>query len=250
MDKNKFRYCTLLLINDQNHSKIFISKKNKYYIRDDNELIRIKILNEFKDIRKSYKTNVKDITDDYYKTDEPHIIRHCTILLIDDDNLKFLIILIISEKNLYYISCDGYKNYDYDDDNDNYDNFDDEYDDYDDYDDDDDDDFIIDYDEEVAYYNKPLKDFKRLVYVENNSIVNLINNNNYRNNIKLLVDDFYIFISGNNNQIDGNGILLNYKLSIHKAKIYDHSTYTLIIIKKFLLFFFTVYKNERKENKF
>ena len=100
---------------------------------------------------------------------------------------------------MYFISCDGYKNYDYDDDNDNYDNFDDEYDDYDNFDDDDDDDFIIDYDEEVAYYNKPLNDFKRLVYVENNSIVNLINNNNYRNNIKLLVDDFYIFISGNNN---------------------------------------------------
>ena len=27
MDGNKFRYCTLLLINDDNHSKIFSSKK-------------------------------------------------------------------------------------------------------------------------------------------------------------------------------------------------------------------------------
>ena len=34
------------------------------------------------------------------------------------------------------------------------------------------------------------------------------------------------------------------------SKIYDHSTYTSIIIKKKLLFFFTVYKNEWKEYKF
>ena len=30
MDENKFRYCTLLLIDDDNHSKIFISEENKY----------------------------------------------------------------------------------------------------------------------------------------------------------------------------------------------------------------------------
>ena len=30
----------------------------------------------------------------------------------------------------------------------------------------------------------------------------------------------------------------------HKAKIYNHCEYTKIIIKKFLLFFFTEYKNE------
>ena len=143
MDKNKFKYCTLLLINDYNHSKIFISEKNKYYIRGDNESIHVKILNEFEDIRKSYKINVKDITDNYYKIDEPRTIKHCTILLIDDDNHSKM---FISEENLYYISCVGDKYYDYDD---NYNNNNDYYDDYDDFDDDDDyhDDFIVDYDE-------------------------------------------------------------------------------------------------------
>ena len=27
MDKNKFRYCALLLIDDNNHKKVFVSKK-------------------------------------------------------------------------------------------------------------------------------------------------------------------------------------------------------------------------------
>ena len=69
MDKNKIRYCTFLWMNDYDHSKIFISEKNKYYIRDDNESIRVKILNKFEDIRKSYKINVINISnisnDDY-----------------------------------------------------------------------------------------------------------------------------------------------------------------------------------------
>ena len=60
----------------------------------------------------------------------------------------------------------------------------------------------------LVYYNKPLNDFKCLVSVENNIIVNLINNDNYRHNITLLVDGFNIFISET-----GNGRLLNYKLS-------------------------------------
>ena len=94
MDKNKFRYCTLLLIDDYNHSKIFISKKDKYYI-SDNKSIHIKILNEFEDIRKSYEINVKDITDKYYKIGVPRITKHCTILLIDDDNHSKI---FISEK--------------------------------------------------------------------------------------------------------------------------------------------------------
>ena len=67
MEENKFRYCKLLLIDNDNHSKIFISKENKYYIRGDNKPIHIKILNEFEDIRKSYGINVIDITDNYYK---------------------------------------------------------------------------------------------------------------------------------------------------------------------------------------
>ena len=96
MDKNKFRYCTLLLIDDYNHSKIFISEKNKYYIKDDNESINIKILNEFEDIRKSCKINVKNTTDNYYKNVEPFFIRHCTILLIDHDNHSKI---FISENN-------------------------------------------------------------------------------------------------------------------------------------------------------
>ena len=96
MDKNKFRYFTLLFINDNNHSKIFASERNKYYIRGDNKSIHVKILNEFKDIRKSFGINVidtgdnyykiDDTTDNYYKTDKPRIKKHCTILLIDDDD--------------------------------------------------------------------------------------------------------------------------------------------------------------------
>ena len=36
----------------------------------------------------------------------------------------------------------------------------------------------------------------------------------------------------------------------HKIKMYNHCAYIQIIIKKILLFFFTEYKNERKQNKF
>ena len=46
------------------------------------------------------------------------------------------------------------------------------------------------------YYNKPLSDFEHLVSVRNN-IVNLINNDNYKHNITLLVDDFRISICEN-----------------------------------------------------
>ena len=175
----------------------------------------LKILENF------YKINVIDISnDDYYKFDDPRIIRHCTILLIDDDNHSKI---FISKKKLYYISCFGDKYYDYDDfDDDDYDDFDDDYNDIDEFDDDDDfddhdyndidefdddddddddyhDDFIVNYYDELLYYNKPLNDFKHLVFDENNNIVNLINNNNYRHNITLLVDDFNILISGKNN---------------------------------------------------
>ena len=94
MDKNKFRYCTILLIDKYKHSKIFISEENRYYIRRDNKSIHVQILNEFKDIRKSYEINVNyykidDTTDNYYKIDDttdiyyeidgPYIIKHCTI---------------------------------------------------------------------------------------------------------------------------------------------------------------------------
>ena len=47
------------------------------------------------------------------------------------------------------------------------------------------------------YYDKPLNDFERFVSDKNN-ILNLVNNDNYRYNIALLVDDFRIFICENN----------------------------------------------------
>ena len=49
MHKNIFsKYCTILLIDDDNHSKIFVSEKTKYSIRyDDNKSTCINILNRF-----------------------------------------------------------------------------------------------------------------------------------------------------------------------------------------------------------
>ena len=141
MDENKFRffkYCILLLIDDDDHSKISICKKDRYYIRGHNKSIHVRSLNKFKDIRKSYEINV--ITDNYYKIDKPCIIKYCTILLINDDNHSKI---FIYGKNMYYIR----------------------------YFDDDDDDKIV--------YHKILNDFDRMVSVRNN-IVNLINNDNYK----------------------------------------------------------------------
>ena len=99
---------------------------------------------------------------------------------------------------MYYISYAVDKYYD-----DDYDYFDNYYfvDDYDYYDDSDDDclnDFIVNYYDGLMYYKKPLNDFKRLVSVKNN-IINLIDEDNYRNNTTLLVDGFNILTSGNNN---------------------------------------------------
>ena len=92
MDKNNFsKYCTIFLIDDDNHSKIFISEKNKYYIRcDNNKSIRINILNRFKDIKKSYEINIIDLTDNYYNIDKSDIKKYCKILLIDDINIYFI----------------------------------------------------------------------------------------------------------------------------------------------------------------
>ena len=55
MCENKISsYCTILLIDDYNHSKIFVAEKNKCYREyGDNRSININILNEFKDIKKS-----------------------------------------------------------------------------------------------------------------------------------------------------------------------------------------------------
>ena len=107
MDENilKFSmYCTLLLIDDDNHSKIFISEKNKYHIKyGENRLMYLNILNSFKDIRKSYEINVIDLTDNYYKIEIPDIKKYCTILLIDD---TYTGKILISEKNNYYTKYD------------------------------------------------------------------------------------------------------------------------------------------------
>ena len=67
MDKNKFsKHCTILLVDDDIRSKIFISEKNKYYIRyDDKKGICINILNKFKDII--------DLTDNYYNIEKSDI---------------------------------------------------------------------------------------------------------------------------------------------------------------------------------
>ena len=168
MDENKFRFlknkrffedCTFLLIDDDNHSKIFISEKNGYYIEsDDDKSIQTKILNKFKDIRKSYNINVIGITDNYYKYDKPNIKKYCTLLLIDDyDHSK----IFISGKNMYYIKYN-------DDDDDNCDK---------------------------SVYYEILNDFERLVSVKNN-IVNLIDNDKFKHNITLLVDNIRMFICG------------------------------------------------------
>ena len=54
MDENKIiRHCTILVTDDDNRSKIFVSEKNKYCREyGDNRSIHVNILNEFKDIKK------------------------------------------------------------------------------------------------------------------------------------------------------------------------------------------------------
>ena len=107
MEENKlkfFKYCTLLLIDDDNHSKYLFLKKNEFHIEyGDNRSIYVNILNTFKDIRKSYEIDVEDITDNYYKYDIPGIKKYCTILLIDDMHTGRM---YISEKNMCYIRYD------------------------------------------------------------------------------------------------------------------------------------------------
>ena len=92
-----------------NHSKTFVSEKNKYYIKyGDNRSIYVNILNEFKDIKLSYKINIIDLTDNYYNIDKSDIKKYCTILLIDDINTSRIniSIIFISEKYMHYIRYD------------------------------------------------------------------------------------------------------------------------------------------------
>ena len=158
MDENKFgRYCTILLIDDDYHSKIFVPEKNKYYIKyGDNRSIYVNILNEFKDIKKSHKINVIDLIDYYYNIDKSDTKKYFAILLIDDINTSRI---FISQKNMYHIR----------------------------YDDDDCD--------ETVYY-KILSDLN-CIESDRNDIVNLINNDGYKHDITLLVDKSKIFICGN-----------------------------------------------------
>ena len=199
MYKNKFRYCTLLLIDENNHSRIFISEENRYYIRRDNKSIHAQILNEFKDIRKSYGINVNyykidDTTDNYYKIDNTtdnyyeingfYIIKHCTILLIDKDDHRILIKDDYDVDGYDYFD-DNYGDYDYyycDDCDDDYDYY---YYDYYYYDN--------DYDE-LVYYKKPLNYFERLISVKNN-IANSSNNDDYNQTITLIINSRRIYIS-------------------------------------------------------
>ena len=57
----------------------------------------------FKDIKKSYKINVIDLTNNYYNIDKSDIKKYCTILLKDDINTSRI---FISEKSMYYIRYD------------------------------------------------------------------------------------------------------------------------------------------------
>ena len=136
--------------------KIFISEKNEYCIRyDDNKSICINILNRFKDVKKCYEINVIDLTDNYYNIDKSNIKKYCTILLIDDIITSRI---FISGKNMYYIR----------------------YDDADDYD--------------GSVYYKISNDFDHFEKSDRNNIVNLINNHNYNHDITSLVDDSKIFV--------------------------------------------------------
>ena len=143
----------MLLIDDNNQSKIFVSKKYKYYCEyGNNRSIQVNILNEFKDIKKSHEI-VIDLSDNHYDIYKSDIKKYCIISLIDDINTSRI---FISEKNMYYIR----------------------------YDDDDCD--------ETVYY-KILGDIDRIESGRNN-IVNLIDSDNRKHHIALLVDNSKIFM--------------------------------------------------------
>ena len=97
MGENKIsRYCTILLIDNGNHSKIFVSEKNNYYCEyGDNRSIHVNILNEFKDIKKSHEINVIDLSDNHYDIYKSDIKKHCIILLIPVEYLFLKKICII-----------------------------------------------------------------------------------------------------------------------------------------------------------
>ena len=105
MDRRRIKYFKLLLIDDDNNSKIFVSELNKYYIRGCNKSIHVKILNKFEDINSyiSHKISVIDMTSGYYENYKYFALKHCTILLTDDNNHSKI---FISKKNSYFTSKD------------------------------------------------------------------------------------------------------------------------------------------------
>ena len=127
----------------------------KYREYGNNRSININILNEFKDIKKSHEINVIDLSDNHYDIYKSDI-KNCIILLIDDINTSRI---FVSEKNMYYIR--------YDDDNDD------------------------DCDETVYY--KILGNIDR-IESDRNDIVNLIDSDNCKYDITLLIDNSKIFI--------------------------------------------------------
>ena len=76
--------------------------------------------------------------------------------------------------------------------------------------------------------------------------------NSYASNVSIM----HIFFKNHLKKLQTNIITrINTSITInqinkHKAKIYNQCMYTQTIIKNFLLFFFTVYKNEWKEHTF
>ena len=124
--------------------------------------------------------------------------KDCKYFGVDVDDYEFF-------NDGYEFFDDDYGNYDYD-----YDNYDYDYDDdcyYNVYDDDyyynDDNYYDNDYDDDYLYYRKPFNNFECLVFVKNN-IVNLINNDDCDikpllsvKNITLLVDNINISICEN-----------------------------------------------------
>ena len=89
------------------------------------------------------------------------------------------------------------------------------------------------------YFFKADDDDKLFIMADGHENTSFLLEDNYRYGHNKVVTQILIHINKPINHIDKNAI-----------KIYNRCMHTQIIIKKFLLFFFTVYKNEQKEHKF
>ena len=100
--------------------------------------------------------------------------------------------------------------------------------------------------------------FLRYIYTLLNKLADdfLIKIHNRINSYACNVSIMHIFFKNHLKKLQTNIITrINTSITInqinkHKAKIDNQCMYTQIIIKNFLLFFFTVYKNEWKEHTF